>query len=451
MSNRAAYALAVLFAVNTLNFFDRQILGAVGQPIADEWELTDTQLGWLGTSFILLYAVVGLPFGYLADRANRARILAVGVFFWSLLTAASGFARGFGELFALRMGVGVGEASCAPAASSLIGDYFPAKVRARALSVFMMGLPIGIATSFAVSGTIAARYGWQSALFVAIVPGVLCAIAALFLHEPARGASEVHAVASRRREGSALKLVLATPTMLWIIASGALHNFNMYAIGSFIAPFLARTHGQSVLNAGLISAFSYGLIGVPGLLLGGWLGDRLHRRRPNGRLLVGAVCLALSVPLVFLALRQPAGNTVGFLIFMSAGCGLMYTYYSTVYSSIQDVIEPSLRGTAMALYFCAMYIFGAALGPYAMGWLSDNFTAHYARLDGVTATSLEALEPYSGAGLHAALFIIPILNIALAVVLAAASRTVGADAERLNHWMRSTSAEETDLAAAAAS
>ncbi|MGD9648709.1 MAG: spinster family MFS transporter [Pirellulales bacterium] len=449
--NRAAYALAVLFAVNTLNFFDRQILGAVAQPIADEWQLTDTQIGWLGTSFILLYAGVGLPFGYLADRANRARILAIGVFVWSLLTAISGFARGYWQLFGMRMGVGVGEASCAPAASSLIGDYFPARSRARAMSIFMMGLPIGIALSFAVSGTIAKNLGWRSALFVAIVPGVLCAIAALFLHEPTRGGSEVHAVAARRREGSAFWLVLSTPTMLWIIASGALHNFNMYAIGSFIAPFLQRTHGQSVESAGLIAACCYGLVGVPGLLLGGFLGDAMHHRRANGRLLTGAICLALSVPLVYLAIGRPAGDSLGFLIFMSAGCGLMYTYYSTVYSSIQDVIEPSLRGMAMALYFFAMYVFGAAMGPVATGWLSETLTRHYAEAAGVEQLTIETLAPFRGQGLHAAMYVIPILNIALAVVLAAASRTVGADAERLNHWMRSTSAEEPDLAAAAAS
>jgi len=205
------------------------------------------------------------------------------------------------------------------------------------------------------------------------------------------------------------------------------------------------------LNACLIAAVSYGLIGIPGLLLGGWLGDSLHHRWPNGRLLVGAVSLALSVPFVFLALRQPSGHVLGFLIFMSAGCGLMYTYYSTVYSSIQDVIEPALRGTAMALYFCAMYVFGAALGPYAMGWLSDTFTAHYAQLAGVTETSAEALKPFSGPGLHAALFVVPILNIVLAVVLAAASRTVGADAERLNQWMRTAANDEPDVVTAAAS
>ena len=136
----AYYALAVLFAINTMNFFDRQILGAIAEPIRREWGLTDSQMGLLGTAFTLLYAVVGLPLGRLTDRSLRTRILAAGVFVWSLLTAASGLARNYAQLFALRLGVGVGEAACAPASSSLIGDLFPASKRAKALAVLMLGL-----------------------------------------------------------------------------------------------------------------------------------------------------------------------------------------------------------------------------------------------------------------------------------------------------------------------
>ena len=120
----AWYALGVLFLINALNFFDRQIIGAVGEPIRKEFGLSDSALGALNTAFTLIYAFVGLPLGRLADRYSRKKILAIGVFFWSLMTAASGFARNFWQIFAMRLGVGVGEATCAPAATSLIGDYF---------------------------------------------------------------------------------------------------------------------------------------------------------------------------------------------------------------------------------------------------------------------------------------------------------------------------------------
>jgi MFS family permease len=131
---RTAFALSVLFAINTMNFFDRQVLGAVGETIRDEWKLSDTALGTLGTAFTLLYAVVGVPLGRLTDKITRTWILSAGVFVWSLFTALSGIAQNFTQLFAVRLGVGVGEAACAPAATSLIGDLFPAAKRAKALS-----------------------------------------------------------------------------------------------------------------------------------------------------------------------------------------------------------------------------------------------------------------------------------------------------------------------------
>src|SRR5262245_19557109 len=123
---RLAFALSVLFAINLMNFFDRQILGAVGEMVRLDWGLDDTALGTLGTAFTLLYAVVGLPLGWLTDKMRRTWILSVGVFLWTVLTATSGLAKNYCQLFAMRLGVGVGEASCAPASASLIGDLFPA-------------------------------------------------------------------------------------------------------------------------------------------------------------------------------------------------------------------------------------------------------------------------------------------------------------------------------------
>src|SRR5262249_32464907 len=159
--------------------------------------------------------------------------------------------------------------------------------------------------------------------------------------------AEQHAVGTRRRPGSPFWLVLSTPTMCWIILSGALHNFNMYSLGGFLLSYLVRYHGCAKADASLYSTFIYGLSGVPGLLLGAYLGDRLHRTRVNGRLLVAAVSLSLTVPLLYWALLRPAGEVFVFSLIFGTGCGLMYTYYSTVYSTVQDVIEPSLRATAM--------------------------------------------------------------------------------------------------------
>ncbi|MBI2823484.1 MAG: MFS transporter [Planctomycetia bacterium] len=450
------FALCVLFAINLMNFYDRLIIGAVGENIKKDWNLSDTALGWLGTAFILLYAVIGVPLGRMADRGNRSKILAGGVFVWSLLTAACGKAQTFWQMVSLRLAVGVGEATCAPTSSSLIGDLFPATTRAKAIAFFMLGLPLGNAASYAVSGPVAAKYGWQAAFYVAIVPGLLCALAAFFIREPERGASEVHTIGARRRPGSPYWLVLGTPTMCWIIASGALHNFNMYAIGGFLVPFLLRYHKTELIFASNTATIIYGLVGVVGLVLGGYLGDKLYRKRINGRLLLAAVALSLSVPLLYFSLEQKAGNVYTFAVLFGCGCGLMYAYYSTVYSTVQDVIEPSLRGTAMALYFCAMYALGGALGPVGFGRISDFFARRAAENGGVSLTGLSgadlvnALKPFAAEGIHNAMYVLPLVNLILAVVLIAGSRTVAADHERLQRWMRETADEgEPELAKAA--
>src|ERR1041385_4857663 len=228
--SNARLALWVLFAINTMNFYDRQILAAVMEPIRKEWHVNDSAMGFLGTAFTLLYAAVGVPLGRLADTWARTRLLSIGITVWSLLTAQSGIAWNYSSLFLTRLGVGVGEASCAPAANSLIGDLYPAKQRGRVLSIFMLGLPIGLFLSYLVSGKIAQLYGWRQAFYFACVPGLVLALLSLKIREPARGAAEVSPRAAMRRPGSPYLLVLGMPTMLWVIVSGALHNFNMYAV-----------------------------------------------------------------------------------------------------------------------------------------------------------------------------------------------------------------------------
>lgn len=418
----------MLCAINTLNFFDRQVLSAVAEPIRREWSLGDTAIGALGTAFTLLYAVVGVPFGRLADRARRTYILAAGVLAWSVLTALQGLARSFTQLFVLRLLVGVGEATCAPAATSLIGDLVPAEKRSRALAIFMLGLPLGLGLSYAVSGWVAQGWGWRAAFLVAGPPGVFCAVLALFLREPARTAPPEPARTAPRV--SPYRRLLAIPTLWWIIASGAVHNFNMYALGTFLSPYLMRQHGLDVREAGIVSMLAYGLSGIPGMLLGGLAADALRRRGPDRRLLLGAGAFLAAAPLLLLALGQPRDRVLAFTLLLGAGCAAMASYYAVVYAALQDVVPPSLRGTAMAVYFLAMYVLGAAFGPVVTGMLSDGLTVRAARAAGVVAVSPSALEPFRAAGLHAALLVVPILALLMAAILWAASRTIARDTRR---------------------
>jgi predicted MFS family arabinose efflux permease len=420
----ATFALLVLFGINLLNFFDRQIPGALGEPIRKDFHLSDTSLGLLGTVFTLIYAVVGLPLGRLSDRWYRTRLVALGTALWSVLTAASGLAQNYAQMFVSRLGVGIGEAVCAPAGQSLIGDLYPPHQRARAMAVFMLGLPAGVFAAYIIAGAAGSAWGWRSVFLLACVPGLVLAALAFKIPEPVRGALEnATASTSAMTDRKSYAAVLRLPTMWWIILSGLSHNFNMYAINSFQTPFLQRFHQLSLKEANTISALSIGVAGAVGLLAGGWIADQVSARRRNGRLLVSACSMAIAAPSIFLALNQPQGSTATFMALMMLGSLTMYVYYPTVYAAIQDVIAPRLRGTAVAIYFCAMYLLGASLGPVGTGLLSDHF-AHQAMMAARATTMTEA---FKAAGLHSAMYAIPILAVVASLVLFAAASTVEKD------------------------
>jgi len=428
---RPGWTLFVLFLLNALNFFDRNILGAIVEPLRREWGLRDAQIGWIGTAFTLLYAVVGLPLGRLADHARRTRLLGGGALLWSAMTAISGLTTSFAGLFAARLGVGVGEAVCAPAATSLIGDLFPSARRGRATAIFMLGLPVGLGLSYAVGGAVAQAWGWRAAFFVAGLPGLVVGALCLALPEPARGTSEPHPIGAQRRSESALALLTQTPTLLWIIVSGALHNFNMYALATFVPALLIRHHGLGVRQAGALSGLMFGVFGGIGLLVGGWVSDRAAARKEGGRLLVSTWALALSVPLLVLFLVQPRGEIGRALAFVCPALLLMYLYYAPVYATIQDVVEPARRGLAMAVYFCAMYVMGASMGPVGTGLLSDRLAARAA----AAAGSPVVTEAARAQGLHEAMYIVPVLSVILAAVLFAGARASVRDRRALTSWM----------------
>ncbi len=429
MSNekRARNALVLLFLINLLNFYDRQIIGAVTEPIRREWMLGDTAMGWLGTAFTLFYAAVGLPLGRWSDLGSRPKVLAFGVTIWSLFTAASGAAWNFWSLFVARMGVGLGEAGCSPAANSLIGDLFPAARRARAISLFMLGLPLGVFLSNLLSGLIAKSFGWQMAFFVATVPGLILGVLALRIVDPPRGGADgAAAAAPATKSKSFLEPYLRLwriPTLRWIVISGALHNFNAYAVNGFMPAYLGRYHKLSLSQANTVAAFTLGAVGVVSLLLGGVASDWSRRKRPNGRLLLGSGAMLLASPCVFLALSLPSGAITSFMLLMGAGWMLFYIYYVTVYSAIHDVVVPELRGTAMSLYFFWMYVLGGAFGTSMLGMLSDHFSRRAMTQAGETAMS----EVFRAVGLHDAFFVVPVLLFTLSLVLYAASRTVERD------------------------
>jgi MFS family permease len=418
----ARYALAVLFGINLMNFFDRQIAGALLEPIRIEFGMNDASSAWVNTAFTLIYAVAGIPLGRLSDTWKRTRVIAIGVTLWSVMTATSGLAIGYWTYLLTRMGVGIGEASCAPAGQALIGDLYPAERRARAMGIFMMGLPFGLFASYLLSGVIAEAWGWRAAFFIACVPGLILAALALRIREPSRGASDGITAAAQPAPGGfadAFRVILRVPTMWWIILSGILFNFHAYAVNMFQNAFLQRFHEIGLAQASKLSAVSLGLAGAIGLLVGGALGDRLRMKMANGRLVVAAPC-------IYIALEQPKGSVAVFAILMGASSACTFAYYATVYSAIQDVVPPHLRATAVSVYFFAFYVLGASFGPTIMGTLSDRM----AESAMIAAGASEMTTAFRASGLHIAMYVMPVLVLLCAGSLFGAASTVAKDMRR---------------------
>lgn len=431
MSKSPAFALAVLTGINILNFYDRQVLGALAEPIRHEFQLSDAQIGWLGTAFIWLYAIVGVPLGKLADTWRRRPLLAWAITGWSLLTAMAAFASTYPLLLASRLGFAVGEAAVAPTATSWLGDLYPPTQRSRALGIFMLGVPIGGALSFFISGPIAQAYGWRMAMIAAAAPALLAVALLLRLQEPQRGATEKHAIYTRQ----STRELLSIPTFGWIIASGALLNFNMYAIATFAPAFMVRIHHLNVAQAGVATGLALGLGGVIGGLLSGTVGDRVALRGENGRLRAASALATLGVPLAAIGIL--AKDIYLCALLLALFYAMLNTYYGLVYSSIQDIVVPNQRGSAMALYFLAMYFCGASFGPLFTGKLSDFLSRRAADAEGSSLVT----EAFRAIGLQQAMLIMPVLSIFLAAVLYFASRTIKRDMHRRNAALHSAAVQ----------
>jgi MFS family permease len=415
--------------INIINFYDRNVGGALAEPMRREFGLSDTQIGQLGTVFTLLYAVIGLPLGWMADTRSRKKLLAAGLVIWGALTGMAAWAVNVPMLVVSRLGLGVGEAAVAPTSTSWIGDLFPAERRAKPLALFMLGVPVGGALSYFFSGPIAQAFGWRRAMIVAAIPALVLAPIVLLLQEPRRGAAEATVSAATPRDsiGQVMGRLLSIPTFLWIIASGALVNFNLYAIGTFLPAFLGRIHHLNVARAGIATGMVYMLGGVAGGTVGGFWGDSIiNRGGAHRRMFVAALAALSAAPFAYFGIRQGLGALTLAVVLLTISYGLLNMYYGLVYASIQDIVAPALRGTAMAVYFLFMYLLGASFGPYLTGKLSDMMARRAAAAAGSSVIS----EAFKAVGLQQAMLVIPVLSVALGLVLWAGSKSMVHDVTR---------------------
>ena len=369
------YALAVLTAVYLLNFLDRTLIYVLFTPIKKELALSDLQLALLGTtSFVIFYTLLGVPFGRIADRSSRTRMIAAGLAIWSLFSGLIGFAHGFWPLFLCRLMVGVGEATLGPAALSLLSDYFPARMRATAQSVYASGIAVGGGLAFFLGGLIAQTQGWRWAFYLLGFPGLGLALLVFMLREQPRGASEAAAAQS----SGDWRLLLKTPAYLYLCLGYALIGLASNNLGIWATTFYVRVHHFSLMTIGTAAFVISAVIGVPAMVLGGYLSDRVSRYLPGGRMAFMALVAIVSVPL-WLAFLYATNVTVlvsvNILLY-----ALAILWVGPATADVTEIAGPKLRGLAIGIFFSLVNILAYGAGSPLIGKISDKSNLRIALL-----------------------------------------------------------------------
>lgn len=367
ISKSAWYALGVLTAVYVLNFLDRTLIYILFTPIKKEMAFSDLQLAFLGTtSFVIFYTLLGIPFGRLADRRSRKNIIAFGLAVWSLFSGLTGFAHSFWTIFFCRVMVGVGEATLGPAALSLISDLFPARMRATVQSIYSSGIAIGGGLAFFLGGWIGQLYGWRRAFYLLGFPGLALAILVFLLREPPRGVTES---APAQAKGDWTRVLRSKP-LLFIYSGYALIGLASNNLSIWGPAFYARVHHFSLLTIGMAAGILALAVGVPSMILGGYISDRISRRLPGGRMSFTAFAAVISVPL-WIALLYT--NQIALLIAINVVLyALAILWVGPATADVHDLAGPNLRGLAIGIFFSTVNIVAYGIGSPLIGKLSDS-------------------------------------------------------------------------------
>ncbi|WP_126175071.1 spinster family MFS transporter [Tsuneonella rigui] len=364
--------LWILLIVYIFNFIDRQIVNILAEPIAKDLHLSDTQIGLMtGIAFALFYTVLGLPIARYADKpsTNRPRLIAAALAIWSGMTALCGLAQNFTHLLLARIGVGVGEAGCTPAAHSLISDLVPKEKRASALGFYALGIPIGTVLGMIIGGLLVDALGWRHAFMIVGLPGLAMAVVVMLVLKDPRHRIEAAAPVARVDTGAALQAIFSSRAMVLLLAAASFAAFLSYGKATWATIFFQRTYGLSPGEVGLYFGIVNGAGGILGTWMSGKIADRFGHTNRKHVLTAAAWGMLLVAPTAILGYSMADWRAALFLLFVPTFLGSLY--YGPTYSSVQGLTSPQSRAMASAVLLFFQNLIGLGLGPLAFGMLSD--------------------------------------------------------------------------------
>jgi MFS family permease len=382
--------LALLTAINFVNYIDRSVLFAVQPLVQAELKFSDTQYGLLTTFFFVFYMAVAPFIGMAADRYSRKWIVFAGIVLWSGATLLTAVAHSYFGLLVRHTVVAIGECSYATIAPALLADLFPEERRGRMLAFFFMAIPVGTGIGYILGGYLGQHYGWRTPFYVAALPGFLFALIFLLLPEPERGSSD-HLSATPDR---ATLRGLAHNGAFWTATLGmAMITFALGGISAFLPKFLSQYRGMSLDHANLLLGASIIVNGLVATLFGGWLGDRMLRKMDAAYYLVSGAGMALGIPLMAAALyvagppMMPAIVAAEFLLLMNTG---------PLNAAIVNSVSAQIRSSAIGVNLIVIHLLGDAFSPTLMGYISDRSSLPAAFIAAVVATALSAVVLFYG-------------------------------------------------------
>ena len=371
---RANAVLALLLLAYIFNFLDRQILGILAGSIITDLKLTDAEFGAIGgIAFAILYSVLGVPLALLADRTSRSKVIAGAVAVWSAFTALCGTATSFCQLFLFRLGVGVGEAGGVAPAYALIADYFPPHKRARALAIFSLGIPLGLAAGTLIGAYLAHWVDWRAAFLVMGIAGLLLApIMLIFVRDLPRANT---GPGERVPLSSAFPIIARKPTFWLMAAAASCSSLAGYGLALWVPTVLERSFGFELIERGQFLASIFLIGGTTGVFMGGWLADRLGQgdRRWYGRL--PAIAWLITAPMFAIGLMSTDPWLAWPLLLIPNALNILWL--GPVATAIQHLVPQPMRSTASASFLLINNLIGLGVGPTLIGALSEMFKEQY--------------------------------------------------------------------------
>lgn len=365
--------LGLLLLTYIFNFLDRQILGILAGPIIADLKLSDAEFGAIaGIAFATLYSVLGIPLAMLADRTSRSRVIAGSLAVWSLFTALCGTATNFLQMFLFRLGVGIGEAGGVAPSYALIADYFPPERRARALAIFSLGIPLGLAGGTLIGAYLAAWINWRAAFLVMGIAGIaLTPIMLLVVRDPPRPAARSEAP----RLLATFPEIAAKPTFWLMAAAASCSSLAGYGLAVWVPSVLERSFGFDLITRGQFLAAIFLIGGTAGVFAGGVLADRLGRVDRAWFARLPALAWFVTAPL-FVAGLLARDPTLAWLLLLVPNA-LNILWLGPVTTAVQHLVAPPLRATASASFLLINNFIGLGVGPLLIGALSDAYKARF--------------------------------------------------------------------------